>query len=49
MNEEQIFSDDEELSNESGSAEKIKRRVICTPYIQIFKNGKRIYQSIKKK
>jgi hypothetical protein len=32
MSEEPV-SDDEELSNESGSGEKIKRRVICTPYI----------------
>ena len=33
----------------SKSKKKGKRRVICAPYIQIFKNGKRVYQSIKKK
>jgi hypothetical protein len=33
----------------SKSKRKGKRRVICAPYIQIFKNGKRVYQSIKKK
>lgn len=48
--------DDEEESLQRTSPEvsskrkgKGRRRVTCAPYIQIFKNGKRVYQSIKKK
>ncbi len=41
-------SDDDELKS-SDSSDFKRARILCTPYIQIFKNGKRIFQSIKKK
>ncbi len=45
-------NDDDQLSPGDGGFKVKKgeqRRVICTPYIQVFKNGNRIYQSIKHK
>jgi hypothetical protein len=54
LDEDEEEDEDESLQNTSPETkdkkpEKKKRRVICAPYIQIFKNGKRVYQSIRKK
>ena len=39
-------SDDENLTN---TGDHDKQRALCAPYIQIFKNGQRIFQTLQKK
>lgn len=44
-NNEELKSDDENLANNNQEKEKI----LCAPYIQIFKNAQMIYSSIQTK
>jgi len=40
-------SDDDSLTKQGSG--RVKPKILCAPYIQIFKNGQRIFQSLSKK